>query len=198
MESGCGGSVTKAKTKTLWILFFCFFKAGTFTFAGGLAMLPMLEVTLTEKNQLLSKEEFFEYATLAQTMPGIIAMNCAFFVGRHVAGIPGMLVAGLGACFSAFVLMLAATIGLQHVPQAGPVAGAMRAIRVASAAFILSAAVSLGKRNVNSLSAAIIMAAAFFLIVFFKVSTVLVVLGAAVTGILLHRHAPPRKGGPSP
>ena len=177
----------RSQLKTLRVLFITFFKAGTFTFAGGLAMLPVIEKTLTETNSLMSKEEFLEYATLAQTMPGIIALNCASFVGKHIAGIPGMIVSGIGAIFSAFVLMLVATIALQYVPQTGPLAGAMAAIRASSASFIFSAAISLGKHNVKSAFSVIIMTTAFMLVFFLKVSTPFVILAAAAAGVIFYK-----------
>lgn len=173
--------------KHLWPLFLIFFKAGTFTFAGGLAMLPVIEKDVVKKHGMLSKEEFLEYATLAQTMPGVIAVNCASFVGRHAAGTIGMLVASLGATISAFVLMLAATIAMQYVPQTGPAIGAMRCIRAASAALILSAAFTLGANNLKSAFAVVMMLAAFTAVFFFSVNTPLVVLAAGVFGYCYRR-----------
>jgi len=177
----------KYSLKTLGVLFWIFFKAGTFTFAGGLAMLPVIEKSIVDKYKLLEREEFLEYATLAQTLPGVIALNCASFIGRRAAGTIGMLVAGFGATFSAFVLMLAATIAMQYVPQAGPAMGAMRGIRAASAALILSAAFSLGTHNIKSAYAVIMMLAAFTLVFFLKISVPLVVLLAGAAGYLWRR-----------
>jgi len=180
----------KNKLKTLWILFVIFFKAGTFTFAGGLAMLPVIEKSVVDKHKLLSKDDFMEYATLAQTLPGVIALNCACFVGRQSAGILGMLAAGFGSVFSAFVLMLAAAISIQYLPKDGPVMGAMRCIRAASAAFILSAAVSLGKHNIKSFYSVIIMLAAFAAVFFFNISVPIVIISAGIIGCFLYRFTP--------
>ena len=96
----------KIEWKTLWGVFFVFFKASTITFAGGLAMLPVIEKDVVEKYKIMTKEEFMEYATLSQTLPGVIALNCASFIGRHTGGTIGMLFAGFGATFSAFALMM--------------------------------------------------------------------------------------------
>jgi len=172
------------KTKILWALFITFFKAGTFTFAGGLAMLPVIEKDVTEKYKLMGKDDFMEYATLSQTLPGVIALNCASFVGKHSAGFLGMLVAGIGAIFSAFVLMLVATIAIQYIPQSGPAMGAMRGIRAASAALILSAAFSLGTHNLKSVFAVVAMIISFILVFFFKVSSLLVVIIFGIVGVL--------------
>ena len=150
-------------------------------------MLPVIEKDVVDQYKLLPREEFLEYATLSQTLPGVIALNCASFVGQRVAGVPGMLVAGLGSVFSAFVLMLVATILLQFVPQQGPVAGAFQCIRAASAALVLSAAFTLGRHNLKSAFAIIVMLAAFALVVFVHASAPTVILSAGLAGYVYHR-----------
>lgn len=135
----------------------------------------------------MPNEEFLEYATLAQTLPGVIALNCASFVGRKVKGNLGMIVAGFGAMISAFALMIVATILLTSIPQQGPVAGAFRGIRAASAAFILSAAFTLGKYNLKTLFSIVLMMAAFSLVFFAEVSAPLVIIAAGCAGYIYHR-----------
>ena len=184
----------KHDIRTLWHLFVIFFKAGTFTFAGGLAMLPVIEKDVVEKYKLMPKEDFMEYATLAQTLPGVIALNCASFVGRRSAGFLGMLVAGFGATFSAFVLMLIATILLQFVPQTGAFAGAFRGIRAASAALVLSAAFSLGRHNVKTAFAIVVMLFAFALVLFANISAPIVILAAGIAGCVYQWAKARRKG----
>jgi len=173
----------KIEFKVLWRLFVVFFKAGTFTFAGGLAMLPVIQKDIVEKYEMMPSEDFMEYATLAQTLPGVIALNCAAFVGKRAAGFLGMVIAGLGATVSAFVLMILATILIQIIPQEGPVVGAFQGIRAASAALVLAAAFTLGRHNLKSAFAIIVMLCAFALVLFLDVSAPLVILAAGVVGI---------------
>ena len=184
----------KTDTKTLWILFSIFFKAGTFTFGGGLAMLPVIKDEICGKYKLMEYDDFMEYATLSQTLPGVIALNCASFVGLRVAGAAGMFVAGIGSVFSAFVLMVAATIALQYIPQEGPAMGAMQCIRTTSAALVFSAAVSLGRHNLKSLYAVVVMISAFVLVFILKVSVPLVILLAGIVGCF-YRQYQLKKGG---
>ncbi len=99
-----------------WQLFKVYLMAGTFTFSGGMAMLPVIERELCQKRQLLPRDELYEYTTLSQTFPGVIALTNACFVGEKVNGKSGMLAAGLGAILPAFVLMLAATHRLSTRP----------------------------------------------------------------------------------
>lgn len=183
---------TNHDPRILSALFIIFFKAGTFTFAGGLAMLPVIQKDVVDKYRLMSREDFLEYATLAQTLPGVIALNCATFVGRHVAGRAGMLVAGLGSIISAFVLMIVATILLRFIPQEGPLSGAFQGIKIASSAFILSAAFSLGQNNLKNYFGVILMLSAFSLIMFANVSAPIVVLASGAAGYI-HQHISEKK-----
>lgn len=184
----------KTDRKTLWGLFKIFFMAGTFTFAGGLAMLPVIQKDVVETYKMMDNDTFMEYATLAQSLPGVIALNCACFVGRHAAGTLGMLVASFGATISAFIIMLGATIAMQFIPGTGPFVGAMRCVRAASAALILSAAFSLGRHNITSVFAVVLMLASFTAIFFFSISTPLVVILAGFMGYFYQRHYEKRNG----
>lgn len=183
------GMVYDMKTDLLnyWRLFIIFFKAGTFTFAGGLAMLPVIQRDVVDKYKMMDKDEFLEYGTLSQTLPGIIALNCASFVGRSVGGTIGMLIAGLGATISAFAIMILATVLMQFIPQDGPVAGAFSGIRIASSAFILSAAFALGRHNIKNFFGVILMLSAFVLVQFTNISAPLVVLAAGLAGYAYDR-----------
>ena len=164
-------------------LFFIFFKAGTFTFAGGLAMLPVIQEELVEKYRLVDGDEFLEFASLAQTLPGIIALNCAVLVGKRAAGIRGALVAGFGAVVSAFVLMLLATILISFIPRGGAVDGAFRGVRAASAALILASAITLARHNLKSAFAIIVASVCFAVLILFNISAFPVVIAAAAAGV---------------
>lgn len=172
--------------KKYQILFNTFFKAGTFTFAGGLAMLPSIEREIVIKHELMDRETFLEYATLAQTLPGIIALNCACFVGKHIAGNKGMLVAGFASTISAFVLMLLATIGLTQLEDGGWLNGVFTGVQLASSVLILSAAFTLGQHNIKKTYHIFIMVGAFIAVSIFNISAPWVILGAIVIAILLY------------
>lgn len=145
-------------------------------------MLAAMQKDIVERHKLMPEDDFLEYATLSQTLPGVMVVNFAVFVGKKIAGIPGMLVASFGASFSAFVLMIVATELLEIIPKQGPVIGALAGIRAASAALILSAAFSLGRHNLKSAFAVIVMLAAFALVVFNMISAVIVIIAAGLCG----------------
>ena len=62
-------------------IFASFFKIGLFTFGGGYAMLPLIEQELIAKRGWIEHKEFLDLLTLAQSVPGPIAINTSVFVG---------------------------------------------------------------------------------------------------------------------
>lgn len=77
-------------------LFVSFWKIGAFTIGGGYVMIPLMEKELVERRGWLSGEEFLDYLSLSQAMPGVFAVNMATCVGRRLGGMRGVLCAIAG------------------------------------------------------------------------------------------------------
>ncbi len=98
-----------------------------------------------------------------------------------------MLAASFGAILPAFSLMVLATVLAKMIPKQGPLLGAMRGIRAASAALLLSAAFSLGRYNLKNAFAIIVMIAAFLLVVLGNTGAPVVVLLSGAAGFIYQR-----------
>jgi chromate transporter len=61
--------------------FLIFTRIGAFTIGGGYAMVPLIENELVDKRKWISREDFLDLMALAQTVPGIFAVNIAIFIG---------------------------------------------------------------------------------------------------------------------
>ncbi len=93
-------------------LFVTFLKIGAFTFGGGWAMISIIERELVEKRGWLNREEFLDLLAVAQSIPGILAVNMAVAVGDRLAGRKGSLCAALGTILPSFFIILAIAIFL--------------------------------------------------------------------------------------
>ena len=62
-------------------LFKTFFKIGAFTLGGGYAMIPIIETEVVDKHRWLSREEFLDLIAIAQSCPGVFAINISIFIG---------------------------------------------------------------------------------------------------------------------
>ena len=88
-------------------IFASFFKIGLFTLGGGYAMLPLIEQELIAKRGWIEHKEFLDLLTLAQSVPGPIAINTSVFVGYKMRGLKGAVAALLGSVLPSFVIILA-------------------------------------------------------------------------------------------
>ena len=62
-------------------------KIGAFTLGGGFAMIPIMEREFVDKYHWLDKQEFVEILLVAQTTPGIFAVDMASHIGYKLKGV---------------------------------------------------------------------------------------------------------------
>uniref|UniRef100_A0A7V3YFF6 Chromate transporter n=1 Tax=Candidatus Caldatribacterium californiense TaxID=1454726 RepID=A0A7V3YFF6_9BACT len=70
-----------------FLLFLTFLKIGAFTWGGGYAMIPLIRRELVEKQKVLSEDAFLEALSIAQSLPGALAVNTASLVGLMIGGV---------------------------------------------------------------------------------------------------------------
>lgn len=93
-------------------LFLSFFKVGAFTFGGGWAMISIIEREIVDKRGWIAKEDFLDLLAIAQSLPGILAVNISIAVGDKLKGAKGSVAATLGTILPSFLLILAIAIFL--------------------------------------------------------------------------------------
>lgn len=172
--------------KELFELFITFFKIGSITFGGGLAMLPILEKELVEKRQWTTNEELLDYYAIAQSTPGIIAVNVATFIGHKRKGIIGGIVATLGIVCPSVIIITLIAVFISNFEDILWVKKALMGINVAVAALLTYSVVGLCKKTLKKWWSVILFGAAFAAVYFFHVHSIYVVLGAAVLGIVYY------------
>jgi chromate transporter len=87
--------------------FSIFFKIGAFTIGGGYAMVPLIEDEIVTKRRWIAKEDFIDLLAIAQSAPGILAVNISIFIGYRLRGIRGSIVTALGTILPSFLIILA-------------------------------------------------------------------------------------------
>lgn len=87
-------------------LFLTFAKIGAFTFGGGWAMISIIEREVVDKHHWLAKDEFLDLLAVAQSLPGILAVNISVVVGDKLRGLKGALAAAAGTITPSFLIIL--------------------------------------------------------------------------------------------
>ena len=93
------------KKVSLWQLFITFFKTGLFTFGGGYAMIAILEEELVAKKNWITSEDMLNMLVIAESTPGVIAVNTATGVGFRLRGVLGALIATIGVVLPSFIII---------------------------------------------------------------------------------------------
>lgn len=174
--------------KKYFEMFYSFFKIGAFTLGGGYAMLPLIEKEVVDKKQWINREDFLDMLALAQSSPGPIAVNTAVFVGYKVAGIPGVIFTVLGSVLPSFVIILLIASFFVDIKDNAIVERIFKGIRPAVVALIAAPVIRLShaaKINKKTIFIPIIVAA---LVAFAKVTAVIIIIGAAVLGIIYGKY----------
>lgn len=128
-------------------LFVTFFKIGAFTFGGGWAMISIIEREIVDKHKWIGKEEFLDLLAVAQSLPGILAVNIAVAIGDSLHGRRGSICAALGTILPSFLIILAIAIFLTpDLINNNPIVSAIfKGIRPAVVALIIAPVLSAAK-----------------------------------------------------
>lgn len=166
-----------------WTLFFTFVRIGTFTIGGGYAMLPLIEREVINRGWI-TKEDFIDLFAVAQSLPGIFAVNISIFLGYKLKKIPGSIVCALGTILPSFFIILAIALFFTQIQDNVWVEKIFKGLRPAVVVLIavpcLTAAQSIGltwKTGIIALVAAL-------LIWWVGISPVYIIIVAAAGGLI--------------
>ena len=169
-------------------LFISFFKIGAFTFGGGWAMIPLIEREVVDKQNWIKREDFVDALAIAQSLPGVLAVNISILIGNKLRGLKGCLMATLGTILPSFLIILAIAIWFVQTYGNPVVERIFKGIRPAVVALIVSPVFSTAKTariNIKTVIIPIIVALSIWL---GGISPIWFVLLGAIGGILYCNH----------
>ena len=141
---------TARKVNIYWDSFKTFFKIGIFTLGGGYVMIPLIEEEVVNKKQWVSKDEMLDLIAIAQSCPGVFAINIATFIGYKLRKTKGAIATTVGTALPSFLIILAIAIFFSQFKENKVVAAIFRGIRPAVVALIAVPTFRLGQRaNLN-------------------------------------------------
>ena len=168
-------------------LFATFFRIGLFTFGGGYAMVPLIERDVVEKNGWVGKDDFIDLLAVAQSAPGVFAVNMAVFIGYRLRGKRGALAASLGCVLPSVVIILLIALFFRSFRHNEVVNNIFLGIRPAVVALIAVPVFNVAKSAKLSWATAWIPVLSALLIVQFGVSPIYVIIVAGVAGFIYGR-----------
>lgn len=164
-------------------LFFTFLKIGAFTFGGGYAMVPLIQRETVETHHWVSDDDILNMLAIAESTPGVIAINSATFIGYRVAGFWGALCATLGVVVPSFTIIAILSLFIMQYKQIQWLTWVFDGIRAGVIALIFNAAIKFSKQCPRNNYTAVIVFLSFLLAAFFEVDVILILIAAACAGI---------------
>ncbi|HJV90622.1 MAG TPA: chromate transporter [Holophagaceae bacterium] len=163
-----------------------FAKAGLFVFGSGLAIVPFLHGGVVNEMHWLTERQFLDAVAVAMITPGPVVITVAF-IGHLVAGPLGACAAALGVFLPVYLLVvLAAPLFRKHGKDPG-LKAFVGGVTAGATGAIAGAVIVLGRGAIRDVPTALLALGTLTLLGKTKVPEPIVVVGAALLGLILHR-----------
>lgn len=167
-------------------LFVFFVEAGAVVFGSGLAIVPFLYGGVVREHHWLTNQQFLDAVAVALLTPGPVVIT-AGFIGYLVAGLAGACVAALGTFLPAYGFTIVLAPAFNRYGKRPAVVAFVQGVTAAAVGAISGAVVILGRQSIVDLPTALLALVTLGLLVkTTKVPEPLLVLGAALIGLLIY------------
>jgi chromate transporter len=173
-----------------WEAFWFWVKLGFINFGGPAGQIAIMHRELVERKRWVSEKQYLRTLNFCMLLPGPEAQQVATYIGWRLHGTLGGIVAGSFFVIpSIFVLLLLSYLAVAHndVPA---INGLLYGVQPVVIAIVVEAVLRIGKRTLNHAILVAFAVLAFIALYFLSIPFPLVVLAAAVGGLLLSRVVP--------
>lgn len=167
-------------------LFFSTLYLSMFTFGGGYVIVTLLKDKFVDQYHWIDEEEMLDLVAIAQASPGAIAVNGAIVVGYQLAGIPGVLIAVLGAILPPIVIISLVSVFYNAFRTNSVIGALLNGMTAGVGAVIASVVYDMGSAIVKSKDwiHLVIMLLSFCINFFFGVNLIFIILTVALFGLV--------------
>ncbi|MDD4434484.1 MAG: chromate transporter, partial [Parabacteroides sp.] len=158
---------------------------GILTFGGGKAMLSMLKREVVDKKKWANETELLDIYAIGQCTPGVIAVNTSTYIGYEQYGIPGAIAGTLGMVSPSIIIISLIAAILEPYMTNPIVLHALSGIRIVVCALMFNTVLTMAKAGIMDKLGVFLFLTGFMLATFSPVPTVLIVIAAAVIGIVV-------------
>ena len=166
-------------------LFQIFGKIGLLSFGGPAGQIALMHRIVVDEKKWLDETRFLHALNYCMVLPGPEAMQLATYIGWLMRGIAGGLIGGLLFVLPGAVIVTALTFVYVLAGEVPIVSGLLFGLQAAVVAVVLDALMKVSKRALKSNVAYGIAIAAFIAIAVLSIPFPIVILAAALAGILL-------------
>ena len=161
-----------------------FAKIGAFTIGGGYAMIPIIERELTRRGWM-KEEELPDVIALAQSAPGVLAVNVSIFTGYKLRGVKGSIAATIGAVLPSFLIILAIAMFISNFQDQPLVIKIFKGIRPVVVSLIAVPMINMARKGNKCWWQWLITAAALVAVAVMGISPIYILLTVIVGALAI-------------
>lgn len=150
-------------------------------------MIPLIEREVVDRYRWIEKRDFVDLLAIAQSSPGVLAVNMSIFIGYKLRGVRGSVAAAVGNVLPSVVIILLIALFFNKFREYEVVNNVFMGIRPAVVALIASPVFSVAKSAKIGWTNVWIPLLSALLIVAFGVSPIYIILIAGMGGYLWGR-----------
>ncbi len=173
-------------------------KVAFLSFGGPAAQIGVMQRLIVDEKQWLDQARFNHALNFCMLLPGPEAQQLATYIGWLLNGVRGGFMAGIVFVLPGALVMLALSLLYVTVGQTGVVEGLLFGLKCAVLAIVAQALLRMAGRVVSGTSALMLALLAFAAMFFFSLPFPLVILSAALLGLLLFSSQPAVLGTDTP
>jgi chromate transporter len=160
--------------------------AGSFVFGSGLAIVPFLYGGVIQEYHWLTDRQFVDAVAVAMITPGPVVITTGF-IGYLVAGFWGAVVAALGTFVPCYLFTILPAPYFKKHGKRPAIVAFVDGVTAAAIGAITGAVIVIGQRSITDwVTAALALVTVAMLWRFKKLPEPLIVVAAAVVGLLVH------------
>jgi chromate transporter len=161
-----------------------FLKAGAFVFGSGLAIVPFLYGGLVKENHWLTEQQFLDAVAVAMITPGPVVITVGF-IGYLIAGFPGACTAASATFLPCYLFTIIPAPYFKKYGKMPAIKSFVDGVTAAAIGAIAGAVIVLAKRQLIDTTSVAIAIITVVILVRFKVQEPLIIIAAAILGLLL-------------
>lgn len=161
-----------------------FARIGVLSFGGPAAQIALMHKICVEEKRWIDEDHYLHALNYCMLLPGPEAQQLATYIGWLLHGVRGGIVAGLLFVLPGLAVILGLSALYALYQETSLVTGLFFGLKAAVLAIVVEAVIRIGKRALKTSFHRGLAAAAFFALFLFSVPFPLVVLAAALIGLL--------------
>lgn len=174
-----------------WTLFKTTFIISAFTVGGGFVIIPLLKGKFVDEYHWINDKDALDMVAIAQSMPGVVAVNSAIILGYRMAGILGTLVALVATVLPCLITLSIISYCYDFFIQNAYIRMVLKGMQCGATALIVNVGIDLLVKQCKKklVLPLLIIAATFIGSIWFQLNIMALIIVDGIIGLLFMRAA---------